>query len=815
MQSRPIAENQPETPVRAGVLHAILRLLMLVAFGNCIVLCALPLAPQLKGILTQGFDHRTLRAPGLLLEAAGLSCGAVLVLWGLYWILRKLEPWLESNALAQSQFLDTFDSRYVDLAIVLSAALSLFLELALIRWQSSVLEFLAFYKNFSLVACFAGLGFGYSLASRDRIPLLLVIPLLGWQICFMLLTRLVPGLFRVIPFREQLTMGIVGRADLPRTVILFTLLSIVFLITAVTFIPIGQLCGRLMERRRKLRAYGLNLLGSLVGVLLMMSASFFWTPPVVWFALCAFGILMFHLRQTSSLITGIVFTLVCMIALAWWPVDRLWNRVYSPYQLLEIGAAPDSGLTLIRAAGHYYQRIHNLSGANLAPEIAKTRDYYDLPFKATSALSDVAVVGSGTGNDVAAALRAGAGSIDAIEIDPAILEVGRSNHPEQPYLDPRVHAVNNDARSFLRRTDRKYDLVVYGLLDSHTLLTQGSSVRLDSFVYTIEGLREAKARLKPSGLISLAFSVLSDELGRKIYLMLEQVFGRPPLCIRAGYDGAVVFLAPNDSHWTPPANLLGKTGFADVSRLYGDPVLQATVSTDDWPFFYMPRRVYPVSYLIMIAQILLLSLVLAGNFFAEQPRFSNLTFFFLGVGFMLIETKGITEMGLTFGNNWQVIGVVIAGILIMAFLGNCLVQWLNIKRSLAPYLFLWAALALGWGVSRSGGFASTAMGRLETAIVLTLPLLFSGIVFSTSLAGKGQVSGMMAMNLLGSICGGLLEYNSMYFGFRALYLMAMGCYLLAFISSLVFRQDEGSDNVVIASAAEDKHRRVNVAFGAD
>jgi hypothetical protein len=59
----------------------------------------------------------------------------------------------------------------------------------------------------------------------------------------------------------------------------------------------------------------------------------------------------------------------------------------------------------------------------------------------------------------------------------------------------------------------------------------------------------------------------------------------------------------------------------------------------------MPQRVYPVSYLIMICLILALSFVLVGNFVAEAPRFSHLSFFFLGAGFMLVETKGITEMG--------------------------------------------------------------------------------------------------------------------------------------------------------------------------
>jgi predicted membrane-bound spermidine synthase len=99
------------------------------------------------------------------------------------------------------------------------------------------------------------------------------------------------------------------------------------------------------------------------------------------------------------------------------------------------------------------------------------------------------VVGAGTGNDVAATLRAGAKRVDAIEIDPAIMLVGMLDHSEKPYQNPRTHAIVNDARSFLRTTDRKYDLIVYGLLDSHTLLSQGSSVRLDSFVYTIEGCR--------------------------------------------------------------------------------------------------------------------------------------------------------------------------------------------------------------------------------------------------------------------------------------------------------------------------------------
>ena len=66
--------------------------------------------------------------------------------------------------------------------------------------------------------------------------------------------------------------------------------------------------------------------------------------------------------------------------------------------------------------------------------------------------------------------------------------------------------------------------------------------------------------------------------------------------------------------------------------------------------------------------------------------------------------------------------------------------------------------------------------RLETSILLTLPLLFSGIVFSTLLSSKGQVSGMIAMNLLGASAAACWNITRCILVSRFLYLIAMGCY---------------------------------------
>ena len=99
-------------------------------------------------------------------------------------------------------------------------------------------------------------------------------------------------------------------------------------------------------------------------------------------------------------------------------------------------------------------------------------------------------------------------------------------------------------------------------------------------------------------------------MGRKIYLMMKEVFdGRPPVSVATRYDNSVMFLESNDKNWAPPPKLSEDAGFTERTEFYANPSLRADVSTDDWPFFYMSRRIYPVSYLVMVVQILFLSVI--------------------------------------------------------------------------------------------------------------------------------------------------------------------------------------------------------------
>ena len=109
-------------------------------------------------------------------------------------------------------------------------------------------------------------------------------------------------------------------------------------------------------------------------------------------------------------VTALVSAVVAVVALAW-PVEFGWERTYSPYQLLERGRG-EHGLMLLRAAGPVLPagaRPLADRPARLSAGRPAWRSYYELPYEVRPAAASVAIVGAGTGNDVAAALRARGG----------------------------------------------------------------------------------------------------------------------------------------------------------------------------------------------------------------------------------------------------------------------------------------------------------------------------------------------------------------------------------------------------------------------
>jgi SAM-dependent methyltransferase len=695
--------------------------------------------------------------------------------------------WWDAVHDEHSDHLDRLPANWTRTAIFLASALTLYVEMVMVRWHGTCFHAFAIFKNVSLLSCFLGLGIGYGLSGRKRITLASFLPLLALQaLLFGLLSTTNLGGRRFNPVAEQLVMGTAGsKWSWLDAVEGNAFLAVVFVLNALMFIPLGHLAGRLMGRLPRVQSYSLNLLGSLAGIAAFFLLSLAWTGPTVWMGVAALALAPFLIGHPRSVAVSVGSLAVILIALGLMN-SRREQMYFSPYQVIALRLPDPRGATptmTVRVNHCFYQDIFDCSpwATALNQKNARAAEYYNLPYRLRARPGDVCVVGAGTGNDVAAALRAGARSVTAVEIDPAILYLGKHLHPERVYQDPRTRPVLNDARTFLRQTDERFDTVIYGLLDSHTNLGAMTNVRLDSFVYTVEGFRDAVRRLRPDGVLVVSYLVLDSSQGDKLFAMLKEAFpDRTPRAFQnTTYGGTTFVTGPGLDRLA--ANVTGArevtAGFVQTSR-------GVAVATDDWPFFYMKNRTYPVSYLVMIGILLCLSGVLVKRQLGS-PQVLNAqggTFFFLGAGFMLIETKGITELGLVFGNTWSVIAVAVSGILLMVFLAN---QWVLRRGPVSQgrsFLLLGGALVLGLALTRlSMAGVEVPWPKLVMPLVLTLPLFFAGLIFSSELQKRGEIGDALSANLFGAMLGGFLEYNSMYLGYSSLYPLGMGLYALAYL----------------------------------
>ncbi len=675
--------------------------------------------------------------------------------------------------------------KYLGLWILLAAATGLFAELMVIRLHSIYFPVFGFYKNVTLLSCFLGLGIGYAWGKRKTFLAVIALPLFAIQIIFIDAISSTPlQMLLLNPVAEQLTMGLAGVGTLDHAMFVYFFLAVIFSFNALCFIPLGQLVSWLMSKKEKLIAYSWNLAGSLLGIFLFSLLSFIWTPPLVWIMVMAL-LLLFLFRNQAEILTISTLSLIVIIAFISLPTKADQKDIYSPYQILTLNFKPE-GYASLEANNTFFQLMVDLKKENIINDSFRKSwaDYYNATYSFKPNPNDVLIVGSGVGNDVAAAIRNGAKNIDAVEIDPAILKIGENLHPEFPYSSARVNPIVADARSFMKQTKKKYDLIVYGLLDSHTLLSGKSSVRLDSFVYTVEAFREARDLLREGGLISLTFVGDSEEFGRKIYLMLKNAFdGQAPIVYKT--KGFTFITGENIDRGSYQDVVTPE----DITDIISSRVVEVDESTDDWPFFYMPTRKYPATVVLVLVVLLGISLIFTFYLIEGSKVTFSVPAFFLGAGFMLIETKAITELALFYGSTWFVVSIVITLILILAFLAN----WTVIKRERFSlkliYVLLLLSVILGYSASSLGSTSAISLwSKLVISILITVPVYFSGLAFSSELKRSISIGHILSSNLLGAMLGGFLEYNSMYFGFQFLYILAFILYGLAFFSSVRSRR---------------------------
>lgn len=121
----------------------------------------------------------------------------------------------------------------------------------------------------------------------------------------------------------------------------------------------------------------------------------------------------------------------------------------------------------------------------------------------------VLVLGAGGGGDVLSALYHSAASVDAVELNPQVLELvakeqkdfaGHIYGQDSPYL-VQVHVA--EARGFVRGTTKRYDLIQIALLDSVSASAAGTHALSESYLYTVEAFTDLYQHLTPGGIISI------------------------------------------------------------------------------------------------------------------------------------------------------------------------------------------------------------------------------------------------------------------------------------------------------------------------
>lgn len=668
----------------------------------------------------------------------------------------------------------------LSIAIFIFSAISLFAELMIIRLHSMYFPVFAFYKNISLFSCFLGLGIGFSRLKQKITLYILTLPLFVLQILFVDAVSNSPLEKTLLnPIPEHFTMGLGGIINFGSAFSIYVFLTLIFVFNVICFIPLGQVVAVNMEKyKNKTASYAWNLLGSLFGILVFSILSFLSTPPSVWIIVFALSLLIFMRKSAYALLVSILF--LCMTLIFIFPQSISEVSVYSPYQNLKLSF--NDNIIFVEANKTYFQKIADLRKENIQGKdfLKNWADYYNIPFLVKPQAQDVLIVGSGVGNDVAAALRNGAANIDAVEIDPTLVKIGKLLHPESPYQSPKVKIIITDARTYIKNTQKKYDLIVYGVLDSHTLLSGQSSIRLDSFVYTVEAFKEAREKLKPEGVVVLTFAGGKEIVGQKLYLMLIEAFGdQKP---KAYQTKNLTFIAGEDlSKITFPTDSTD-----DLSEYYKKNTIKVDKATDDWPFLYMISRQLPASAVVLILILLLVSLALLTSLLQGYKIRFTVTGFLLGAGFMLIEAKGITELALFYGTTWFVNSIVISAILILGFFANFIVMRVRKLNKALVYSLLIGSLFAGYILSHYNNMLFLGLlGKIILTFLITLPIFFSGLAFSLEIKSSSSISIVLFSNLVGAMVGGFLEYSSMYFGYEFLYIIAVVIYLFAFISGKV------------------------------
>jgi hypothetical protein len=330
---------------------------------------------------------------------------------------------------------------------------------------------------------------------------------------------------------------------------------------------------------------------------------------------------------------------------------------------------------------------------------------------------DVLIIGSGGGSEVLMALLFGSESVTTVEINPLMMDIVDHQFADfsgQLYSRPDVVAVVDEGRSFIRNSDKRYDIIQATLVDTWAASQAGAYALTENYLYTEEAFVDYVQHLTDDGILAMTRWYVDSpaEMLKMTSLALDAMeelqIAHPEehiVAARREYLGTLLVkrtpFTPqelqaieeaSDIYWFPLvytptrqpepifADFVNSADRGNFHRAHG---LECSLSasTDDRPFFFFCEQNDTLMFLVTVVSFLAILLILVplvalrGRSLRELVTdYSGALLYFacLGVGFLLVEIVLIQRFVLFLGHPAYAISVILFGLLFFGGLGSYL-----------------------------------------------------------------------------------------------------------------------------------------------
>jgi hypothetical protein len=440
------------------------------------------------------------------------------------------------------------------------------------------------------------------------------------------------------------------------------------------------------------------------------------------------------------------------------------------------------------------------------------------------------VIGPGGGADVVTSLALG-GRVTAVELNPLMLKFVRHYGAAAGnlYNRPDVEVVQSEGRNFVARTDRKFDIIFLGFVDSFASVASGGLSLSENYLYTTEAFRDYYEHLTDRGmlvilrwdldvprLVSNAIALLGPQAASQQVAVLmekrEATVDNPPQMLfmlkRTPFTGAQTDEILTTWTQARPVLVPGKVSsqpYTDVLEGRVTPAAYEAAATekvgpifDDSPFYFattkpwgMHTRIAQMLFnVLVLPSLALLALVAAFGKPKGQsaaPFVASLGYFgCLGFGFITVELALLQHLTLLLGHPSFTLSVLLFTLLAAGGAGSAMSRRVPIRLACLVVAGLGAAYALVLPPLVPALLPLGVWVRVLIAVALLTPLgLAMGMPFPRGLqhAGKGSLPAppfYWGLNGIMSVIGSVLTVViAIALGFKVAMLIGATCYLIA------------------------------------